>query len=314
VANAAGTVRLTAAERAFAMPALSRRRVYAMLTIVLLLWAGNSIVGRAVRDDIPPLSLAFFRWTGAFALLLPFAWPKIRSDWPVIKARWPIILLLGAIGVGVFNALLYSGLRETTATKALLIQAATPALVLALDFTIFRNRPNRAQLIGVAIAAVGVVMIIFEANPAALLALRFGRGDLLILSAVIAWALYTTLLRLRPPIDPLSFLALTFLVGVAAMLPGAIIELQHFTIRPSAAVLGGIGYVAVFPSLIAYQLFNRAVAEIGAAETGQFISLQPLIGSLMAAALLGEALHSYHFAGMALILTGIAIPLLRRNA
>jgi drug/metabolite transporter (DMT)-like permease len=295
------------------MPTLSRRRVYAMLMIVLLLWAGNSIVGRAVRDDIPPLSLAFFRWTGALALLLPFAWPKIRADWPIIKVRWPIILLLGACGVGAFNALLYTGLRETTATNALLIQAATPTLVLAFDFAIFRNRPNGAQLTGVAIAAAGVVMIIFEADPAALLALRFGRGDLLVLGAVIAWGLYTTLLRLRPPINPLAFLALTFMVGVAAMLPGAMLEWQNFTIRPSAAVLGSIAYVAVLPSLVAYLLFNRAVAEIGAADAGQVISLQPLMGALMAAALLGESLHPYHFAGMALILIGIAISLVRRK-
>lgn len=295
------------------MPALSRRRVYAMLMIVLLLWAGNSIVGRAVRDVIPPFSLAFFRWTGALALLLPFAWPKIRADWPVIRVRWPIILLLGACGVGAFNALLYSGLRETTASNALLIQAAIPALVLALDFAIFRNRPHRAQLIGVAVAAAGVAIIIFEADPAALLALRFGRGDLLVLGGVIAWALYTTLLRLRPPINPLAFLALTFMVGVAAMLPGALLEWQQFTIRPSLTVFGGVAYVAVLPSLVAYQLFNRAVAEIGAADAGQVLSLQPLMGALMAAALLGEILHFYHFAGMALILTGIAIPLLRPN-
>lgn len=294
------------------MPALPRRRVYAMLVIVMLLWAGNSIVGRAVRDDIPPFSLALFRWSGALLLLLPFAWRPIRAGWPVIRARWPIILLLGACGVGAFNALLYSGLRETTATNALLIQAAIPTLVLAFDFALFRSRPSPAQVIGVAIAAAGVAIIVSEADPAALVALRFGRGDLMILAAVVAWGLYTALLRLRPPIHPLAFLALTFMVGVAAMLPGAVAEWQHFTIRPTPMTIGGIAYVAVLPSLVAYLLFNRAVAEIGAADTGQVISLQPLMGALLAAALLGEALHTYHLAGMALILLGIAIPLVQR--
>lgn len=291
------------------MPALSRRRVYAMLMVVLLLWAGNSIVGRALRDDIGPFSLALFRWAGALGLLLPFAWPKIRADWPVIRAHWPMILFLGLCGVGAFNGLLYSGLRETTATNALLIQAAIPALVLAFDFALFRSRPSAMQVTGVIVAAVGVAIIVFEADPAALLALRFGRGDLLVLVAVIAWGLYTSTLRLRPPITPLAFLALTFMVGVAAMLPGALIEWQRETIRFTPGVLGGIAYVAVLPSLVAYQLFNRAVAEIGAADAGQMISLQPLIGAALAAALLGEDLHAYHFAGMVLILLGIAIPL-----
>ncbi|MCW1430503.1 DMT family transporter [Novosphingobium sp. JCM 18896] len=294
-------------------PTMPRSRVYAMLLIVLLLWAGNSIVGRAIREDIPPLTLALFRWSGGVLLLLPFAWHHIRAERAVIKANWPMILLLGAAGIGAFNGLLYSGLRETTASNALLIQAAIPALVFLFDFLLFRSIPRPAQLVGVALAAVGVATIIFEADPALLLALQFGRGDLLVLIAVTAWGFYTSMLRRRPPIHPLAFLALTFMIGVAAMLPGALLEWQHETIKWSPAVIGAIVYVAAFPSLIGYQMFNRAVAEIGAADTGQVISLQPLIGAALAALLLGEALHAYHLAGMVLILLGIAIPMLRRN-
>lgn len=296
------------------MAPLSRRRVYAMLLLVLLLWAGNSIVGRAVRDDIPPFTLAFFRWTGAFLILLPFTWRKIVTDWPVVARTWPVILLLGAVGVGAFNGLLYSGLQHTTATNALLIQACIPALVLAFDFAIFRTRPSLAQAAGVGIATIGVGVIVFEASPAALLALHFGKGDLLVLGGVLAWALYTALLRIRPPIDGLSFLALTFFIGVAAMLPLAVIEWQSATIRPTPAVLGAIAYVAVLPSIVSYLLFNRAVAEIGAADTGQVLSLQPLIGAVIAALLLGEALHPYHLGGMIFILAGIAIPMIQRRA
>jgi len=286
-----------------------------MLMLVLLLWAGNSIVGRALRDDIPPFSLAFFRWTGAFLILLPFAARKVVADWPAIRAGWPRILLLGVLGVGMFNALLYSGLRLTTATNALLIQAAIPAMILVFDFAFFRNRPSWAQVAGVGIAAIGVAIIIFEADPAKLLTLRFGAGDVIILGAVVVWALYTALLPIRPPIAPLSFLALTFLVGVAAMLPLAMGEWHSFTIRLSPLVIGGIAYVTVLPSIVAYLLFNRAVAEIGAADAGQVISLQPLFGALLAAVLLGEALHPYHLAGMLLILLGIAAPLtVRRKA
>lgn len=296
------------------MQSLSRPRIYAMLIVVLLLWAGNSIVGRAVRDDIPPFSLALFRWTGALAILLPFAWRRILGDRRAIAAQWPAILMLGTLGVAAFNALLYSGLRHTTATNALLIQAGIPALVLAFDFAIFRNRPSLAQITGVTIAAAGVGTIVFKADSSAVFALRFGHGDLLVLGAVIAWGLYTALLRLRPPIDPLSFLALTFMIGVAAMLPGAAMEWQHTTIRATPAVIGAIAYVALLPSLVAYLLFNRAVTEIGAADAGQVISLQPLFGALLAAPLLGEALHPYHAAGMALILLGLAIPLALRRA
>ncbi len=296
-----------------APPSLTRRRVYAMLMLVMLLWAGNSIVGRAVREDIGPFTLAFVRWTGAFIILLPFAWRKVLADRTAIARHWPIILLLGALGVGAFNALLYSGLRHTTATNALLIQAAIPTMVLAFDFLIFRSRPRWAQILGVTIAAMGVGAIVFEADPAHLMALRFGGGDLLVLAAVVVWSLYTAVLRIRPPIHPLSFLALTFLIGVAAMLPLAAQELQGFPVNLTPTVAGGLAYVAVLPSIVAYLLFNRAVAEIGAADAGQAISVQPLFGALLAASLLGETLRAYHFAGMALILLGIALPLLLRR-
>jgi drug/metabolite transporter (DMT)-like permease len=191
-----------------------------------------------------------------------------------------------------------------------LIQAGIPMLVLLLNWFLFRGRPRLLQVIGVATAAVGVLIIIFRADWAALLSLRFGGGDALVSCAVVAWSLYTLLLRFRPPIHELSFLALTFAVGASAMIPLACFEWQTETIHLTREVVGGVAYVAILPSLVAYLLFNKAVAEIGAAAASQTLGLQPLIGALLAAMLLGEELHAYHLAGMLLILFGVAVPLL----
>ena len=79
---------------------------FALLGLVMILWAGNSIVGRAVRFDVSPLTLAFVRWFGASLILLPFAWRPVRRDWPAIRAGWKAVVLLGVLGVGAFNALL----------------------------------------------------------------------------------------------------------------------------------------------------------------------------------------------------------------
>ena len=291
---------------------LPRSAIYALLMLVLLLWGGNNIVGRAIRYDIPPFSLAFFRWTGAAALILPFAWRGIRDDWPTVRREWRRILLLGVVGVGSFNAFLYSGLRHTTATNAGLITALPPALVLMLNFAFFRVRPSVAQVIGVTIAAIGVGIIVFRADPAAVAALRFGFGDALVLCGAVVWSAYTVLLRLAPRIRSLSFLALTFLIGSAMMLTPATLEWQHVPLHFTPHALAGIAYVAIFPSIIAYSLFNMAVREIGAPATSQVTSLQPLSGALLAVMLLGEPLHGYHFAGMVLIVIGIGIPLVRR--
>src|SRR5688572_5672165 len=205
----------------------------------MVLWAGNSIVGRAVRFDVPPLTLAFVRWFGASLLLLPFAVAPLRRDWPAIRAAWKPVLVLGLLGVGAFNALLYSGLRYTTATNALLLQAAIPALVVLFDRLFFAVRSARLQTAGVACSTLGVLAIVFEGDAAKAMTLHFGLGDVLVLASVLVWALYTVLLRLRPGIAPASFVAATFIIGAAAMAPLAIGEwLAGETIRWGPRVWG----------------------------------------------------------------------------
>ncbi|AQR75222.1 DMT family transporter [Sphingomonas sp. LM7] len=286
---------------------------YCMLALVMLLWAGNSIVGRAVRDDIPPFLLALLRWSGALLVILPFAARYLAEDRPVIARNWPMILLLGLLGVAAFNAFLYSGLRYTTASNGMLLQAAIPALVLLVDFAIFRIRAGIGAVFGVALSTLGVVVIVFQGRLGALSEIAFNRGDALILTAVVAWAFYTSLLRLRPKLHAQSFLAVTFTIGVIAMLPLAATEWREITAMTwSPGVFAAILYVALLPSVVAYALFNAAVATLGPASAGQAITLMPLFGALLAALTLGEQLHAHHYAGMALILGGIIVSAIVR--
>lgn len=287
---------------------------YAALALVMLLWAGNSIIARAVRDVIPPFTLALLRWSGALALVLPFAWRHVRTEVASIARHWRIVLLLGLLGVAAFNAFLYSGLRHTTASNAMLLQAGIPTLVLVADRIGFGVRPGRARMAGVLLSTAGVVGVVLHGDPFGLADVRFNRGDVLVLCGVVAWALYTSLLRRRPPIHGMSLLAATFLVGVLAMAPLAAGEWQAArAIEWDAAAIGAVIYVAVLPSVVAYMLFNSAVTRLGPAAAGQAITLMPVFGALLAAATLGEVLHGYHFAGMALILLGIVVPLFARR-
>ena len=298
------------------MPADRRQlTAFALLGLVMMLWAGNSIVGRAVRFDVPPLTLAFVRWLGASLLLLPFAIAPLKRDWPAIRAAWKPVLILGLLGVGAFNALLYSGLRYTTATNALLLQAAIPALVVLFDRLFFAVRSPRLQTLGVLSSTLGVLTIVFEGDLAKAVNLHFGPGDVLVLASVLVWALYTVFLRLRPGIAPVSFVAATFLIGAAAMAPLALGEwLSGEAIRWGPRVWGAFAYVCVLPSILSYFIFNSAIRTVGPARAGQAITLMPLFGAVLSAALLGERLQPYHFAGMALILVGIALSVLARPA
>ena len=281
---------------------------YMSLAFVMLFWSGNFIVGRAVHGAIPPFTLALVRWTGAAMLVLPFALPRLSADWQIVRRHWRITLLLGIAGVGGFNAFVYSGLRYTTASNGLLLQAAVPALVLAFNRAIFGQRSSAVQIMGVILSMIGVALIVLRGHLEALLGLTINFGDLLVLCGVICWAAYTSLLRIRPPCHPLSFLLATFLIAIATMLPLAVGEyLDGQRVRWDAATFGAFAYVAVLPSLLAYLMYNAAVRDLGAGPAGQTITLMPLFGALLAALLLDETLHGFHLAGMAVILIGIVL-------
>ena len=284
---------------------------YAMLCVVMALWAGNSIVGRAVRDTIPPFTLAFARWAGALCLVGPFAARHVAADRATLRRHWRIVLLLGLVGVAAFNGFLYSGLRLTTATNGLLLQATVPALVLLFGVLLRQSRAPRAQVAGVTLSTLGVALVVFRADPSAVATLRFNGGDALVLCGCVAWALYTALLPRRPAVHPLAFLAVTFAIGALAMLPLAASEWQRFPVVWTPATIGAFAYVAVFPSCVAYLLYNEAVSTIGAGPAGQTMSLMPLFGAGLASLVLGEPLHAYHLAGMACICGGIAATALR---
>jgi drug/metabolite transporter (DMT)-like permease len=286
-------------------------RTYLLLGLVMLLWAGNSIVGRAVRDDIPPFTLAFFRWVIAALVVWPFALPHLAKDRAALVKGWRWVLGLGLLGVAAFNAFLYKGLHYSTATNALLIQAAVPAGVALLDRALFHARVTPPQALGVAISTAGVVWIVARGQWTSLAGLQFGVGDLLVGAAVVVWSFYTVLLRCKPPVAPATFLFATFLIGAAAM---AVLAAEEWIagerVDWNAGAFAAFAYVGLLPSVVAYFIYVAATARIGAARAGQAITLMPLFGALLSALLLGERLHGYHLAGMGMILAGIVLSAL----
>jgi len=283
-------------------------RAYAMLGLVMVLWAGNAIVGRAVRFDVPPVTFSFGRWLLASVLLLPWSVPAVRRDWAVARKHWRPILALGVLGIALFNSLLYTGLHHSTASNAMLIQASVPAFVLAFDRAIFGQRARPLQILAVVVAILGVAVIVFQGDLGRALRLAFSRGDLILVASAIVWSLYTVLLRLRPPVSPITVIALTFAVATLALAPFAAWEWRSGQeVHWGPGVFGAFAYVALMASLSAYFLFNAAAARTGPVVAGQAITLLPLFGAVLSALLLGEVLHLYHLWGMALIVVGIAL-------
>ncbi len=281
---------------------------YLLLTLTMLFWSGNFILGRAVNAEVPPVGLAFWRWTGGSLLIIGFAWPHLRRDWPVIRRAWKLITLLAILGITVFNTLVYTGLHATTAINALLLQSTMPVVIVLMSFLLFRERVTLAQVGGIVLSLAGVLTIIAKGSLDLLLSLSLNWGDLLIFIAVVGYAAYSVLLRKRPVMHPLSFLAVTFILGDLILSPFYVWEnLAGNVMQFNRVTLLAVAYVSVFPSILAYLCFNRGVELAGANRAGLFFHLMPLFGSVMAILFLGERFRPFHAFGILLILGGILL-------
>lgn len=290
-------------------------RAWLLMMLPALFWAGNAVVGRAVAGEVPPLALAFWRWTAGAVLVLPFAWQHLRRDLPALRRHWGTVLLLSALGIGLFNTLLYTALETTTALNVVMLQSAMPVLIVLMSLLFFGDRVSPRQVAGIALSLVGALTLVARGDPAVLIGLQFVRGDGLMMLAVVAYAAYTALLRRRPQVHGLSFVAVTFVLGAAMLLPLHVADaLAGRPLPLTAPAALAVGYVALFPSILAYLCFNRAVALVGANTAGLSIHLVPVFGSLLAIAFLGETPHTYHGVGIALIASGILLASRRTPA
>lgn len=288
---------------------------WTLLALANLFWAGNIVLGRGVAGLVPPVALAYIRWTGAFLIGLGFAWPHLKRDWPVLRQQWKLMLLLSATGIASYNTMSYIGLTETTALNVLLLQSAMPLVILLWAFGLFRDRPSLAQAVGVLVSLAGVATIAAQGSLSSLLHLSINRGDVWVLAAMVINGSYAAMFRHRPRTHPMSFLVATMGLGSCMILPFFVWE------RATGAMIGtdwqafaALGYIAVCPSFIAYLFFNRGIELIGAARAGQSMHLMPVFGAVLAVLFLGERFHLYHAVGIALIAAGIVLASLRQRA
>ena len=278
---------------------------YFLLTLVSLFWAGNQVMGRAAAGEVPPITLGC-RWIMATCLILPFAWNAVKADWPVIRANIWLLSFLGIIGGGAINTFSYIGLNYTTATNALILNSAAPIFIVMFCYLIFGDRITVRQLCGIMVSIAGVLIVVLKGDLSALAHMTLNRGDMLVLLGMACWGVYTTFLRKRPAISPLSFAASTFAAAAIVNIPLALIEAAvGYQPRATWLTAGAIAYVGIFPSVIAYLFYNRGVELIGGNRAGIFTHLVPVFGAVLAFAFLGETPGLYHAAGFAMILAGV---------
>jgi drug/metabolite transporter (DMT)-like permease len=291
-----------------------RAVAFGLLALTMLIWAGNWVIGRALREAIDPVTLNFWRWAIAALALLPFALPQLAGRGEAIRRNIGLLLLLALTGVALFQTLVYLGLRSTTAVNGVLLNSSQPLFILLCSWVLERERATPRQVVGMLVSFAGIVVILARGNPAALLELELHAGDAWILLAMPIWGVYSVLLKRRPPeLEGIAFLFVLSMIGMAMLAPFYALELLRSPPAglPSPAAVGAVLYVALGASVAGFIFWNRGVMVVGANAAGFTLHLLPAFGTMLAIALLGETFALHHASGIATIVAGVVLATTR---
>ncbi|HYD76752.1 DMT family transporter [Ramlibacter sp.] len=284
-----------------------------LLLLPPMLWAGNAVVGRMMVGLVPPMTLNLLRWVLAFLLLLPLAGSLLRREGP-LWPHWRRFAVLGLLGVGCYNALQYLALKTSTPLNVTLVASSTPVFMLGIGAIWFGQRVSRTQVLGATMSVVGVLVVLSRGDWDLLMRVRLVPGDIFILIATAAWAVYSWLL-LRPGDPPeirsdwAAFLMAQIVFGLGW---SGLFAAGEWASAPQHVawgwpVIAALAYVAIGPAVVAYRSWGLGVQRVGPNTAGFFYNLTPLFAALLSAALLGEMPHLYHAAAFVLIVGGILV-------
>ena len=237
-----------------------------------LFWAGNYVLGAIAVAQVDPLSLVLLRWLIALVPLALIAQIVERPDWRKVLRTWPWLIASSMLGLLGYNLLLYAALAHTTPFNASLINAFNPALIAVAAAVLLRERLGRRGVIGVLLALIGVLIVLTDGDVARLLGDGFGPGELLMIGAIVVWSTYTIVGRMGPKVPPITATAIQAAITVAVLAPISIAT-GGPTLPDSQVGLWSLLFIAVFPSVLSYLLWNRALVTLPASAAGVFMNL-----------------------------------------
>lgn len=291
---------------------VSHRKAYALLILTMALWGGAIVTARGVYDVAPPVALTFWRWLLAMVILLPVVWRKLPAFWAEGSHSLSVLLPLSCAMV-LGTTLSVTAVNFTTAINATIINAAQAAMTAVVAFLVLRERLVARQMLGIVFAFTGILVMVFRGDLTLLRSIEFNWGDLLMLGAIVSWALYAVGLHREqhlPSGDVLLFVI--SVTGTLMLLPFYVLEtLLWRGFVPSAQALGGVVYLAVASTLVAVYFWNVAIRSVGASRASIFVNLLPVFGAIFAMQFLGERLYVFHVAGAALVFVGIVMAVRR---
>jgi len=297
--------------RRYTSGTMNRRALGAMCAMTAAsIWGGMYVVSDVVLDVVPPATFLVMRYALALGVL-SLAY-RVARERGIARREWPYLALTAFVGFGVSLLAQFGGTELSTAAAGSVITSATPAFIILFAWPLLKETPSPPKLAGLALATVGVLIVsLLGGQPVTRQSRDPVLGNVLLVVAAVTWALYTVLARRAT--RRTSTLAVTLaitLLGIPIVAPLAVIELHSRAVGAlTPAVVGGILYVGVGSTALAFYLWNKSFELLDAATASLFFFAQPVVGTLLSAVLLSEPLGVSFFAGAALIGLGVLLAL-----
>jgi drug/metabolite transporter (DMT)-like permease len=290
-----------------------------LAVLATLIWSGNFIVARGVYKQIPPVSLAFYRWLTASVIISPFAYKYFKNEWPVVKKSWQYFFWISLTGIALFNTFVYIGGHYTSAINLALIgTTSSPIMSVILARIFLKESIGWLKIIGIAICIVGILFLLSKGNFQNLVYFKFTKGDAWVLLAALNFAIYNTLVRKKPAaVSRVNFLFVVFAFGTALLFPFYLGEISYSApVQWNMDLLFVILYLGAGASVICFLIWNIAIHKLGSGPTALFGNLIPIFSSLEAVIILHEEFTDNHIISIAIVFTGLLIanlPLLFKS-
>ena len=269
--------------------------------------ASNLIVARGGVEYVPPISLAFWRWTLVFIILLIFNFYFLKDKLGAIKKEFFKLFFLGSMGCGVCGAFPFLAGKTTTIVNMGIIYTSSPIFIILISSLFFRERINYLKIIGLISCLIGVFVIIIKGDISFLITLKFTMGDLWMLGAAIGWALYSIyLFYWKSDLEVFPRFTLIAFFGAVSLLPFYILE-ENYLLKTNFDnnFLFWVSFAAISPGIIAFSLYTLTQKYLGASTTGFTLYLFTVYGAFYGIFLFQEKLELFHYIGTILVFVGI---------
>ncbi|CAI0697902.1 DMT family transporter [Serratia fonticola] len=285
--------------------------------LAVLIWSINAVVSKVSATAIDPAAISFYRWALALIVLTPFVLPGAIRNWPTIRANWWKLMILGLLGMVLYQSLAYYAAHSVSALFMGILNSLIPLLTVLIGIFVLRVAPTVGIALGSILSLGGLVWLVSAGQPGLLLQHGIGKGELMMFAASASYALYGVLTkRWAIPLPNWQSLYVQIVFGVVLLLPNF---LMAHDVQLTSQNIPLVLFAGIPASIAAPFLWIQGVMRLGANKASIFMNLAPVFTAIIAVLFLHEQLHSYHLIGGGIALLGVILsqrlrtPLERRK-